>query len=230
MADREKRKGTPPAGRNIQVKSPAGFRFSSSALNNSPPYIAAAAAAAAAAVKGSESDASPIDPDELHHPLLLLLPLLRLSSCLLLPLAHPPSLPPSLSNPLAPSPPAPPPPLLSAVDALLTYSMDSGGEGEEGWMEDQWEKWLTHDISLDEFEDDDLSEITEITDECGMSLNCNGPDIKMHHWYPSFCHLQLYSSSKILPRKCFKQLKEVYRVSAPIGQKKEKKILHAVKE
>ncbi|XP_035484614.2 C-Jun-amino-terminal kinase-interacting protein 1 isoform X2 [Scophthalmus maximus] len=56
--------------------------------------------------------------------------------------------------------------------------MDSGGEGEEGWMEDQWEKWLTHDISLDEFEDDDLSEITEITDECGMSLNCNGPDIK----------------------------------------------------
>ncbi|XP_038558200.1 C-Jun-amino-terminal kinase-interacting protein 1 [Micropterus salmoides] len=39
---------------------------------------------------------------------------------------------------------------------------------------------LTHDISLDEFEDDDLSEITEITDERGMSLNCNGPDIKGH--------------------------------------------------
>ncbi|CAJ1049609.1 C-Jun-amino-terminal kinase-interacting protein 1 isoform X2 [Xyrichtys novacula] len=58
--------------------------------------------------------------------------------------------------------------------------MDSGGEGGEGWMEDQWEKWLTHDISLDEFEDDDLSEITEITDECGMSLNFNGPDIKGH--------------------------------------------------
>ncbi|TNM90776.1 hypothetical protein fugu_003065 [Takifugu bimaculatus] len=37
---------------------------------------------------------------------------------------------------------------------------------------------LTHDISLDEFEDDDLSEITEITDERGMSLNCNGPDLK----------------------------------------------------
>uniref|UniRef100_A0A3P9Q6Y9 Mitogen-activated protein kinase 8 interacting protein 1 n=1 Tax=Poecilia reticulata TaxID=8081 RepID=A0A3P9Q6Y9_POERE len=37
---------------------------------------------------------------------------------------------------------------------------------------------LTHDISLDGFEDDDLSEITEITDERGMSLNCNGPDIK----------------------------------------------------
>ncbi|GLD55817.1 C-Jun-amino-terminal kinase-interacting protein 1 isoform X2 [Lates japonicus] len=61
---------------------------------------------------------------------------------------------------------------------LAGNSMDSGGEGGEGWMEDQWEKWLTHDISLDEFEDDDLSEITEITDECGMSLNCNGPDIK----------------------------------------------------
>ncbi|XP_053721027.1 C-Jun-amino-terminal kinase-interacting protein 1 isoform X2 [Synchiropus splendidus] len=39
---------------------------------------------------------------------------------------------------------------------------------------------LTHDISLDEFEDDDLSEITEITDERGMSLNCNGPDLKSH--------------------------------------------------
>ncbi|XP_034729531.1 C-Jun-amino-terminal kinase-interacting protein 1 isoform X2 [Etheostoma cragini] len=39
---------------------------------------------------------------------------------------------------------------------------------------------LTNDISLDEFEDDDLSEITEITDECGTSLNCNGPDIKGH--------------------------------------------------
>uniref|UniRef100_A0A3B5KH03 Mitogen-activated protein kinase 8 interacting protein 1 n=1 Tax=Takifugu rubripes TaxID=31033 RepID=A0A3B5KH03_TAKRU len=39
---------------------------------------------------------------------------------------------------------------------------------------------LTHDISLDEFEDDDLSEITEITDERGMSLNCNGPDLKGH--------------------------------------------------
>lgn len=38
---------------------------------------------------------------------------------------------------------------------------------------------LTHDISLDEFEDDDLSEITEITDERGLSLNCNGPDIKV---------------------------------------------------
>ncbi|XP_068594688.1 C-Jun-amino-terminal kinase-interacting protein 1 [Brachionichthys hirsutus] len=39
---------------------------------------------------------------------------------------------------------------------------------------------LTHDISLDEFEDDDLSGVTEITDERGMSLNCNGPDLKAH--------------------------------------------------
>lgn len=39
---------------------------------------------------------------------------------------------------------------------------------------------LTHDISLDEFEDEDLSEITEITDERGMSLNCNSQlDIKV---------------------------------------------------
>lgn len=28
---------------------------------------------------------------------------------------------------------------------------------------------LTHDISLEEFEDEDLS---EITDECGISLHC----------------------------------------------------------
>ncbi|RXM31746.1 C-Jun-amino-terminal kinase-interacting protein 1 [Acipenser ruthenus] len=40
---------------------------------------------------------------------------------------------------------------------------------------------LTHDISLEEFEDEDLSEITEITDECGMSLNCNDSlDIMSH--------------------------------------------------
>ncbi|XP_028812686.1 C-Jun-amino-terminal kinase-interacting protein 1 isoform X1 [Denticeps clupeoides] len=58
--------------------------------------------------------------------------------------------------------------------------MDSGGDGGEGWMEDQWEKWLTHDISLDEFEDEDLSEITEITDERGVSLNCNSLEIKAH--------------------------------------------------
>ncbi|XP_026879716.2 C-Jun-amino-terminal kinase-interacting protein 1 isoform X2 [Electrophorus electricus] len=58
--------------------------------------------------------------------------------------------------------------------------MDSRGDGGEGWMEDQWEKWLTHDLSLDEFEDEDLSEITEITDEHGLSLNCNSLDIKAH--------------------------------------------------
>ncbi|XP_068170800.1 C-Jun-amino-terminal kinase-interacting protein 1 isoform X2 [Antennarius striatus] len=57
--------------------------------------------------------------------------------------------------------------------------MESGGEA-QGWMEDQWERWLTHDISLDGFEDDDLSEVTEITDEHGRSLNCNGPDLKAH--------------------------------------------------
>ncbi|XP_076879227.1 C-Jun-amino-terminal kinase-interacting protein 1 isoform X2 [Brachyhypopomus gauderio] len=58
--------------------------------------------------------------------------------------------------------------------------MESRGDGGEGWMEDQWEKWLTHDLSLDEFEDEDLSEITEITDERGLSLNCNSFDIKAH--------------------------------------------------
>uniref|UniRef100_A0A7N8WN79 Mitogen-activated protein kinase 8 interacting protein 1b n=1 Tax=Mastacembelus armatus TaxID=205130 RepID=A0A7N8WN79_9TELE len=57
---------------------------------------------------------------------------------------------------------------------------ESGGPGENphrhrGTYKIQRERLrLTHDISLDEFEDDDLSEITEITDECGMSLNCNG--------------------------------------------------------
>ncbi|KAJ8247804.1 hypothetical protein GJAV_G00250710 [Gymnothorax javanicus] len=55
--------------------------------------------------------------------------------------------------------------------------MGSNKEG-ESWMEDQWEKWLTHDLSLDEFEDEDLSELTEITDERGVSLNSNNLDIK----------------------------------------------------
>lgn len=44
---------------------------------------------------------------------------------------------------------------------------------------------MTHDISLDEFEDDDLSEITEITDERGVSLNCNGPDLKVRKRLPA---------------------------------------------
>lgn len=30
---------------------------------------------------------------------------------------------------------------------------------------------LTHDISLNEYEDDDLSEVTEITDENGITLS-----------------------------------------------------------
>ncbi|XP_002934139.3 C-Jun-amino-terminal kinase-interacting protein 1 isoform X2 [Xenopus tropicalis] len=46
-------------------------------------------------------------------------------------------------------------------------------DDEGSWMENQWENWLTHDITLEEFEDEDLSEITEITDECGISLHCN---------------------------------------------------------
>ncbi|XP_053134219.1 C-Jun-amino-terminal kinase-interacting protein 1 isoform X2 [Hemicordylus capensis] len=50
----------------------------------------------------------------------------------------------------------------------LELKMQSSTE-EESWLEDQWEKWLTHDISLEEFEDEDLS---EITDECGISLHC----------------------------------------------------------
>uniref|UniRef100_A0A3B3V611 Mitogen-activated protein kinase 8 interacting protein 1 n=1 Tax=Poecilia latipinna TaxID=48699 RepID=A0A3B3V611_9TELE len=64
----------------------------------------------------------------------------------------------NLTKPPAAPPAAPPPD--AQQEALLTQQR------------------LTHDISLDEFEDDDLSEITEITDERGMSLNCNGPDIK----------------------------------------------------
>ncbi|KAM9301649.1 C-Jun-amino-terminal kinase-interacting protein 1 [Gastrophryne carolinensis] len=46
-------------------------------------------------------------------------------------------------------------------------------EDEGSWLENKWETWLTHDITLEEFEDEDLSEITEITDECGISLHCN---------------------------------------------------------
>ncbi|NP_001338595.1 C-Jun-amino-terminal kinase-interacting protein 1a [Danio rerio] len=52
---------------------------------------------------------------------------------------------------------------------VLSLAMDSREEW-DGWMEEQWEKWLTHDISLDEYEDDDLSEVTEITDENGITL------------------------------------------------------------
>lgn len=50
----------------------------------------------------------------------------------------------------------------------LVLKMDSSPDN-DSWLEDQWERWLTHDISLEEFEDEDLS---EITDECGISLQC----------------------------------------------------------
>lgn len=53
---------------------------------------------------------------------------------------------------------------------------------------------MTHDISLDEFEDDDLSEITEITDERGMSLNCNGPDLKVSERLPPARHHRTFTS------------------------------------
>ncbi|KAJ8248905.1 hypothetical protein GJAV_G00229030 [Gymnothorax javanicus] len=62
---------------------------------------------------------------------------------------------------------------------LLRLAMESN-EGGEGWVEDQWEKWLTQDIGLNEFEDADLSEITDITDDCGMSINFNSVDFKGH--------------------------------------------------
>ncbi|XP_008568738.1 PREDICTED: C-Jun-amino-terminal kinase-interacting protein 1-like [Galeopterus variegatus] len=50
----------------------------------------------------------------------------------------------------------------------LVLKMDPSPDN-NSWLEDQWERWLTHDISLEEFEDEDLS---EITDECGISLQC----------------------------------------------------------
>ncbi|XP_048042096.1 C-Jun-amino-terminal kinase-interacting protein 1 [Megalobrama amblycephala] len=55
--------------------------------------------------------------------------------------------------------------------------MDSNGDGKEEWTEEQWEKWLTHDIGLDEFEDEDLSEITE---EFEFRARRNNSDIKDH--------------------------------------------------
>uniref|UniRef100_A0A674AX63 Mitogen-activated protein kinase 8 interacting protein 1a n=1 Tax=Salmo trutta TaxID=8032 RepID=A0A674AX63_SALTR len=66
----------------------------------------------------------------------------------------------------------------------LSLAMESNEDGEnwreeengEKWMEDQWEKWLTYDISLEEFEDEDLSQVTEITDEAGASLNYDDLD------------------------------------------------------
>nr|XP_055073666.1 C-Jun-amino-terminal kinase-interacting protein 1 [Misgurnus anguillicaudatus] len=58
--------------------------------------------------------------------------------------------------------------------------MDSNSDGKEEWSEEQWEKWLTHDIGLEEFEDPDLSEITEIRDEFGLRSSCNASEIKDH--------------------------------------------------
>lgn len=58
--------------------------------------------------------------------------------------------------------------------------MDSNSDGKEEWSEEQWEKWLTHDIGLDEFEDADLSEITEIKDEFVLMSTCNASEIKDH--------------------------------------------------
>nr|XP_046168744.1 C-Jun-amino-terminal kinase-interacting protein 1a [Oncorhynchus gorbuscha] len=75
----------------------------------------------------------------------------------------------------------------------LSLAMESNEDGEnwreeengEKWMEDQWEKWLTHDISLEEFEDEDLSQVTEITDEAGTSLNYDDLDSQDHVTWPA---------------------------------------------
>lgn len=111
--------------------------FCSSSLNNSQTCLPLPFGGAAAAkvwighISHRPGWAAPLLPLPFQRSLSL-----SLSLCSLL---LSPTLFSSLSNPLAPS--SPPPPQLSAVDALLTYSMDSGGEGGEGWMEDQWEKW-----------------------------------------------------------------------------------------
>ncbi|KAL1247385.1 hypothetical protein QQF64_022761 [Cirrhinus molitorella] len=44
---------------------------------------------------------------------------------------------------------------------------------------------LTHDISLNEYEDDDLSEVTEITDENGITLSQLDLDLKDHMTQPT---------------------------------------------
>ncbi len=50
------------------------------------------------------------------------------------------------------------------------------------WSLSAWVCWhfgrLTHDISLNEYEDDDLSEVTEITDENGITLSQLDLDLK----------------------------------------------------
>ncbi|XP_016375272.1 C-Jun-amino-terminal kinase-interacting protein 1a [Sinocyclocheilus rhinocerous] len=67
---------------------------------------------------------------------------------------------------------------------VLSLAMDSREDG-DSWMEEQWEKWLTHDISLNEYEDDDLSEVTEITDENGITLSQLDLNPKDHMTQPT---------------------------------------------
>ncbi|KAK2838453.1 hypothetical protein Q7C36_013267 [Tachysurus vachellii] len=67
---------------------------------------------------------------------------------------------------------------------VLCLVMDSREDG-DAWMEEQWEKWLTYDMSLDEYEDDDLSEVTEITDENAGLLSHRDFDIQEHMICPS---------------------------------------------
>ncbi|XP_052399895.1 C-Jun-amino-terminal kinase-interacting protein 1 [Carassius gibelio] len=67
---------------------------------------------------------------------------------------------------------------------VLSLAMDSREDG-DSWMEEQWEKWLTHDISLNEYEDDDLSEMTEITDENGITLSQLDLDPSDHMTQPT---------------------------------------------
>ncbi|XP_076878336.1 LOW QUALITY PROTEIN: C-Jun-amino-terminal kinase-interacting protein 1a [Brachyhypopomus gauderio] len=62
---------------------------------------------------------------------------------------------------------------------VLCLPMDSREDG-DSWMEDQWEKWLTHDMSLDEYEDDDLSEVMEMTDGKGGGLSLHDFDGQDH--------------------------------------------------
>ncbi|CAB1313436.1 unnamed protein product, partial [Coregonus sp. 'balchen'] len=72
---------------------------------------------------------------------------------------------------------------------LLYFSlqMESNEEG-ENWREEEdgenGEK-LIHDISLEEFEDEDLSQVTEITDEAGASLNYDDLDSQDHVTWPA---------------------------------------------
>ncbi|XP_065147713.1 C-Jun-amino-terminal kinase-interacting protein 1a [Paramisgurnus dabryanus] len=67
---------------------------------------------------------------------------------------------------------------------VLSLAMDSREDG-DSWMEEQWEKWLTRDISLNEYDDDDLSEVTEITDENGSMLDHLDLDFKDHVTQPA---------------------------------------------